>query len=99
MPRLTNYRVHWIHHSGWYPDAKIRLWARGRGEWEGTVHEDLKLTNCKIGKLTGDLYHYSFHSINDHLQKINYYSTLMAEAKFKKGKSASIFKIISKHKN
>src|SRR6187551_311049 len=26
MNRLTNYCGKWIHHCGWYPDVKLRLW-------------------------------------------------------------------------
>src|SRR5258706_12624584 len=39
MNRLSNYCGKWIHHSGWYPDPKLRLWRRAKGECGGNfVH-------------------------------------------------------------
>ena len=32
--RLNNYCGKWIHHSGFYPDKKIRIWNRNVGKWE-----------------------------------------------------------------
>ena len=40
--RLNNYCGHWIHHSGWYPDRKTRLFHRDTMVWDGTVHEELR---------------------------------------------------------
>ena len=28
MPRMAQYLGRWIHHSGWYPDRKVRLYNR-----------------------------------------------------------------------
>ena len=44
MDRLTNYCGKWIHHSGFYPDKKIRIWNRNIGKWEGIVHEVIKFS-------------------------------------------------------
>lgn len=86
--RLTNYCGRWIRHCGWYPDTKLRLWDRRKGQWEGDkVHETLKmLPDSKIQHLTGDLLHYSYHNIAHHIVQMNQYTTLMAEEKFKKNK-------------
>ncbi|MEI6021287.1 MAG: glycosyltransferase family 2 protein, partial [Bacteroidota bacterium] len=35
MNRLTNYCGHWVKHCGWYPDQKLRLWNKSKGEWTG----------------------------------------------------------------
>ena len=32
--RLTNYCGHWIRHSGWYPDIKLRIFDRGTSDWQ-----------------------------------------------------------------
>jgi glycosyltransferase involved in cell wall biosynthesis len=79
--RLTNYCGRWIRHCGWYPDEKIRLFDRRNARWEGGyVHEAL-VADQQIPrtKLAGDLYHYSFQSISDHVEKIHSYSTLAAK--------------------
>lgn len=94
--RLTNYCGKWIKHGGWYPDAKYRLFDKAKARWTGEkVHEYLEIDNDAVkGKLNGDLLHYSFYTIEQHLTTINKYSTLKAEINFEKGKKASLFKIL-----
>src|SRR6266850_1270510 len=44
VPRQARYLGRWIRHSGWYPDRKVRLYHRGKAQWEGDyVHESLKV--------------------------------------------------------
>lgn len=97
IPRLTNYCGRWIRHCGWYPDLQGRLYNRTRGAWEEKkVHEFWKLNSPddKEGVLKGDLLHYSFASISEHMRKIEKYSELAALAAAEQGKSAGILKII-----
>lgn len=80
LSRLNNYCGKWIRHSGWYPDYKIRLWDRRKGQWVGgLVHEAVKLKSENVKKLKGDLLHYSYTNINQHLIQISKYSDLGAE--------------------
>ncbi len=97
MPRLTNYCGQWIKHCGWYPDKQTRLYNRTKGKWqEQKVHEYWKANdeNTKKGLLKGDLLHYSFASISEHVKKTEKYSELAAQAAVEKGKTASLLKII-----
>ena len=95
MNRMTNYCGKWIKHSGWYPDTKLRLYDRRKGKWEGLIiHEELKMEQgSKIEHLLGDILHYSFYTIEDHLKQSEKFTTLGAEADFKKGKKAPAYKI------
>jgi glycosyltransferase involved in cell wall biosynthesis len=95
IKRLTNYCGKWIYHCGWYPDYKIRLWKKDRGQWKGIIHEEVDLANgSSITSLHGDLLHYSYYSINEHIQQMIGFTDLMAEDLFQKGKKVSILKII-----
>jgi glycosyltransferase involved in cell wall biosynthesis len=81
MSRLTNYCGKWIKYCGWYPDKQTRLYNRTKGKWEEPkVHEYWRLDNEKEegGTLKGDILHYSFRNINEHLKKIEKYSELAA---------------------
>ena len=69
-PRLNWYCQRWIRHGDWYPDRQIRLWRRGRARWGGVDPHDKLVVDGRIGKLRGDLLHYSRENINAHLQKI-----------------------------
>lgn len=92
--RLTNYCGKWIHHSGWYPDTKVRMFNRAKDDWQGEVHEKLTVDLAAVRKLKGDLLHYSYHSVSDHVRRTDTYSTLGAKELFEQGKTASILKLL-----
>ncbi len=96
MPRLTSYCGQWIHHGGWYPDKQTRLYDRTKGHWvERKVHEYWATDNNEpVGVLKGDLLHYSFASIAEHLLKIEKYTELSAREAVLKGKDVSILKML-----
>jgi glycosyltransferase involved in cell wall biosynthesis len=93
--RLNNYCGKWIKHSGWYPDRKIRLFDRRLGEWTGEkVHEKLEVKpSAKQKHLIGDLLHYTFYTIDQHVHTQNKYSGYSAEELLKRGKRISWIKI------
>ncbi len=89
--RLTWYIYRFIRHSGWYPDDKIRLYNKTSTQWTGDrVHEKIQLPSEATGKLKGDLLHYSFRSIDDHLKTIRSYSEIAAQAMFARGKKVTL---------
>ena len=84
--RLTNYCGHWIHHCGWYPDARIRLWPAGIASWDGEVHEELRFSvSVSHASLSGDLLHYSYYSVAEHASRTAKYATLAGEKAFHQG--------------
>ncbi len=95
VSRLTNYCGNWIHHSGWYPDRKLRLYNRTKGSWQGViVHESFQLDpGSTEGRLKGDLWHYSYYTVEQHRQRLEKYSTMSAKAYFAQGKKAPVLKI------
>lgn len=94
--RLTNYCGKWIKHCGWYPDKKIRLINRTKGAWKGEqVHEYWAMNNDQdVGSLKGDLLHYSFYTISDHVRQIEKFTEMSARAAVANGKSCSVLKIL-----
>lgn len=94
--RLNYYCGQWINHSDWYPDRKIRLFDRKKGEWRGNIHETIKMNDSsKVGFLKGDLLHWRYISYEEHLEEINRFSTLSANEYFEKGIKAGRFKIVA----
>lgn len=93
--RMTNYCGTWIKHCGWYPDIKLRIFHKKDIFWEGDfVHETLKVpANTKINFLNGDLFHYSYHTVDDHYNQIEKYSTLHAQKMLNANKRATFIKI------
>jgi glycosyltransferase involved in cell wall biosynthesis len=93
---LTNYSGKWIRHSGWYPSYKLRFWNRTKGSMRATkVHEGWHLDDksAKAGYLKGDLLHYSYDNISDHIRKIDHYTELGAKISAENGKNYSLFQL------
>jgi hypothetical protein len=95
--RLNNYCGKWIHHSGFYPDKKIRIWNRNIGKWEGLIHEVIKFDRkVKEQHLKGDLLHFSYSKPEDFEKQLFKFAEMRAQHYFEKGKkNASLLSIIS----
>jgi len=95
MNRLARYANRWIRHCGWYPDTKIRIWNRHIGSWHGFVHEQLQFNSTQQERLLqGDLLHYSYSNIADHIARANTYTSLVAQQYFERGKRTNPLKMI-----
>ncbi|NPA43922.1 MAG: glycosyltransferase family 2 protein [Chlorobi bacterium] len=96
--RLNFYCGKEIRHSAWYPDKKIRLWNKNKAKWGGVNPHDTVILQegAKMQYLKGDLLHYSFTSIEQHINQINKFSSIKAEAAFASGKKTNFLKIIFK---
>lgn len=75
--RRAFYLGKWIHHSGWYPDRKIRFYDRRKAHWTGLVHESVEVDGM-VGKLDGDLLHYTCKSLTEHICTTDRYTNLAA---------------------
>jgi glycosyltransferase involved in cell wall biosynthesis len=94
MNRLTNYCGWWIHHCGWYPDRKLRLFDKTKGKWGGiNPHDRYEMPGSKIGRLKGDILHYSYYTTEDHYKQIEYFTNILSKAMFERGKKPTIFKM------
>lgn len=98
MNRLTNYCGHWVRHSGWYPDTKLRLFRKGKGAWTGTnPHDRFDLHDMtRVAHLPGDILHYSYYTREDHLKQIEYFSKIAAAELHAKGKRVGYPMMIAK---
>ena len=84
--RRARYLGRWIRHSGWYPDTKLRLFDRRLGRWEGPyVHESV-VVEGRVESLRGEILHYTCDSIQEHRQRIEFYTYLAAQELFEKRK-------------
>ncbi len=94
--RFTNFCGKWIKHSGWYPDAKLRLYDRRKGEWKGLdPHPAVEMSaESSTGKIKGDLLHYSYISYDDFVNRSASYARQAAFAMKAMGKRPSHFKMV-----
>lgn len=94
LDRLNYYCGRPIHHSGWYPDWKVRLFNRNEIHWEGDyVHEELAIpATHQTQQIAGKLHHYSYKTNEDHWARIERYAQLSAQKLQAKGKKSGFFK-------
>ncbi len=79
MPRMAQYLGRWIHHGGWYPDRKVRLYHRRQARWMGDyVHESVVVDGV-VGQLEGAIHHFTCDTLSEHLRTLNRYTSLAAE--------------------
>ncbi|RSK46079.1 glycosyltransferase family 2 protein [Hymenobacter perfusus] len=100
LARLTNYCGSWVCHGGWYPDRKLRLYDRRLGRWEGLLlHERYELAAGQPIPLplAGDALHYSYHSVEQHVQQLNRFTSIAAEELWLRGRrNVSVFHLLIK---
>ncbi len=91
MARKTFYVYRWLNHC-WYPDRKVRLFNRRIAHWGGTNPHDRVVFNegVDVVDLKGDMQHYSFNSISEHLRTIDNFTEIGAREIIAKGKRVSL---------
>ena len=90
IPRVACYLGRWIRATDWYPDWQVRLFDRTRAAWQGDlVHESVGVRG-PVGRLRGDMEHYPYADIADHLRKIDSYTTLWARQAHAAGRRSNL---------
>ncbi len=101
-PRFSAYRIlrrsyylgRLIRYSGWQTDYTLRLFDRRRAAFnEKEVHENVE-TDDPIGTIDIPFLHYTYPTLQSHLDKMLLYGKLGAEEAFKRGKRGSIGKAV-----
>ena len=85
FPRMVNYLGRWIRHGEWYPDIKLRLFVKVKGQSGGQEPHDQVFVNGPVKTLKNPLWHYTYEDIDDHLMTMNRYSGITAKEKYKSG--------------
>ena len=78
VTRVSWYLGRWLRSTDWYPDTQVRLYDRRVGTWQTRrVHESVQVRG-DVGALHGELQHFPYESVSDHLQRIDRYTSLAA---------------------
>src|SRR4029077_17941565 len=94
MPRVTWHLGRWVRTTDWYPDDQLRLYDRRTAQWTGGyVHEGVTVRG-NVGQLRGQLQHYAFRDIADHLETIDRYTTYAAQQMHESGRHANVFQLV-----
>ncbi|MGH7783004.1 MAG: glycosyltransferase family 2 protein [Candidatus Binatia bacterium] len=76
LPRLAFYLERWWRRGGWYPDYDIRLFRRDKARWGGSDPHEKIIVDGPVRRLTHPLLHYSYRNIEDHIQRINRFTSI-----------------------
>jgi glycosyltransferase involved in cell wall biosynthesis len=94
IPRVNWHLGRWVRTTDWYPDYQTRLYDRRAAEWTGQhVHEAVAVRG-RTSQLQGELQHYAYRDIADHLETIDRYTTLAARQMHECGRRASTFDLV-----
>ena len=90
IKRVSHYLGRWIRTTDWSHDYQLRLYDRRAGRWNGLrIHESFRLAQGEPAKLRGEMEHYAYRDISHHLQKIDSYTTLLAEQWLEEGRTTT----------
>ena len=80
----------------WGKDRHLRLYRKDRARFEGAhVHESLRLdAGSATARLASPLYHLSYRSISDYVDRMNRYTTLAARALEERGTRFSAGRVV-----
>lgn len=77
----------WIDHGGWWPERHLRLFHRGRARWEGLhLHERLVADGAVERIDEGQLSHFAYRSISEHVLRMDRYTGLAARENRERGR-------------
>src|SRR5215472_7458376 len=79
--RRTWYLGGWVWHTRWYPDFQRKLYRRDKTKFEVPEHATVKYDG-PVGRLKGDLLHYTLHSVEEHAAKVEAITTREARYLF-----------------
>jgi len=86
MARKTFYVYRWLNHC-WYPDFKVRLFNKNTAKWGGiNPHDRIEVDGGNIVTLDGDILHYSFNSISEHIRTLDYFTEIGAREIIRRNK-------------
>jgi glycosyltransferase involved in cell wall biosynthesis len=94
IPRVTWHLGRWMRTTDWYPDYQTRLYDKRAAEWTGKYVHEAVTVRGPIGQLGGELQHYAYRDIADHLETIDRYTTYAARQMQEAGRRAGVFDVL-----
>jgi glycosyltransferase involved in cell wall biosynthesis len=93
MPRVTWHLGRWIRTTDWYPDDQLRLYDRRSAKWTGQYVHEAVTVDGTIGRLNGEIEHFAYRDISEHLETIDRYTTYAAKQMKESGRHAGLLQI------
>jgi glycosyltransferase involved in cell wall biosynthesis len=95
VTRHVFYLGRWIDHGGWFPEWRTRLFDRRRARWVGVDPHDRLETDGPPGRIAvGELQHFTYRSIAEHVAQIDRFTTVAAKEKVARGARGSLLSML-----
>lgn len=97
ITRENHFLGRWIKRGGFYPDPKLRLFARGSARFDErrAVHEDIHTDHRTATVKVGAFIHHSYPTLSEYIEHMNRYSSLGAEMLVAAGNGTLRFSFIN----
>ncbi len=95
ISRIVRFLGRWWDHCGWYPEYRLRFVRKSRTTWGGLDPHEKATVTGRVGTLKGDLYHYTYSSMADQINRLNRFSTHSAESLKQQGVSFNLFNLVA----
>jgi glycosyltransferase involved in cell wall biosynthesis len=85
--RRNSYCGHWMRHTTWYPDRKLRLFDRKKASWSGLdPHDFVKMEpGSSVVRLKADILHWAIHTREEQQVKMEQFARISARFYFNRG--------------
>lgn len=95
VTRKTFHLGRWIRHGGWYPEWRARLFDKGHVRWAGVDPHDRIETDGPVVRIReGNLEHFSYRSLDDHLRQMNRFTRIAADEMYARGRRATLASVL-----
>lgn len=88
--RRSFYFDRFLKHCGWYPDHLLRFFRAGKMEVKTSGPHYSFHPLGPTGRLAGDIVHYPYAGLREHMDKINYYTQVAADEMRQQGKTSGL---------
>ena len=93
IPRVTWHFGRWIRSTDWYPDYQLRLYDRRSARWTGRYVHEAVTVGGTVGRLHGELQHFAYRDIAEHLETVDRYTTAAARQMAESGRHAGLLQL------
>ncbi len=92
--RVVFYLDRWWRSGGWYPEYRLRFFRKSSAHWGGIDPHEKPIVQGKTGRLSGEIYHFTYKNMDDQFARLHAYSSLSAKEDFRLGRKFSLWMLL-----
>lgn len=88
--RVVFYLGRWWRKGGWYPEYRVRFFRKEKVEWGGTDPHEKPIVDGPISRLSGELQHYTYRSLDEQIRRLHAHATIAAQEEAKRNREVGL---------